>query len=127
MTITTYQSATGWNNAGALADITPQPACPSGIYYDTHEYCGDGMVEPDGYALSELVYSDALLESELTTINTALGVASSASAKMTLTLPKDDRSFGTYNVIVVAPKRKSYRNWYSATVYEIRHIEEITP
>ncbi len=122
---TTYQISAGHDNTAGLTDITPQPACPDGIVYPEWVELPNGGSEPNGWAMAQLVFNDALQASEFDAQLTAMGLSTAYWAEVTVTLPKDDRSFGNYNAVISKPRSPRYKNWYSGVVYQLKQVEAI--
>lgn len=98
-----YQVASGWNNTGSLEDISIQPRL-GGIRDGVRNIAGDGLTKVDGFSNGILVFDRATSSSEYNSLLTELNVASSVSAKITITLPQNsDRTFQNYNAIITRP------------------------
>ena len=93
-----YQSAAGHDNVVGLTTLTYQPAC-EGLNYSLWTPTSHGN-EPVGGQLAQIVYKGQIDESWFPTILTQLGLSSANNAERTMTLPRDDRSAGNFNVII---------------------------
>lgn len=102
-----YQMATGFNNAGSLADFsTPfEPRC-SGLKGGRRIVSGDAVVRQDGRRNTSLIFS-FFSASEVDTLLTQLGLdydTETISGEYTVTLPSNqDRTFGNYNAVITLP------------------------
>jgi len=120
----TYKIALGYDNTAGYVDIAPQPAC-SGILYSEWAYLPAGGIEPQGDAQADLVYNDALLADEFSTLLTSMGINADYWTEVTISLPIDDRTFGDFNAVICQPTSKRYRFWYGGIIFQVRKIEEI--
>lgn len=97
----TYQGASGWNNAGALADLAPQPASPKGVVYPQVVYDANGAASPKGYRTLELVWNVFEKRSDFSSIRTQLSLSDTVfSSEMTMRLPDNNGVFANWNCIV---------------------------
>lgn len=97
-----YQFASGYSQAGSLADLVPQPRSeginPGRVLTD-----GSGKERLDGKGSCTLIYS-VLTAAELDTLLTQIGFSTDRSVECTLRLKaNDDRAFANYNGIIHAP------------------------
>jgi hypothetical protein len=98
-----YEWASGHDNEAGYADLTPQPAT-NALIAGRRTIGADLTLYEDGYQQTALIYT-SILESELATLLTTLGLDSALSVELTLSLrTNEDRStFGDYNVRVYRP------------------------
>jgi hypothetical protein len=97
-----YQVAIGYNQAGALADISVQPKTP-GLSPGVRDISGDGLIYEDGFKSTTLEYG-FLTAAQFNTLLGEFGLsATTASAKVTIRIPNDARSEANYNAIIVKP------------------------
>lgn len=99
----TYKIATGWNNAGSLNDVVPQPRS-LGIVAGRRTQGGDRVIYEDGFRSVKWQWgfmSTAQWSSFLTTAGLGDGTP---SAKVTISTPRNyDRAFTNYNAVIVMP------------------------
>jgi len=95
------QTATGWDNAGALADLSVQPR----VYLPEpgrRRRAGDGLTYIDGALVQRMTYG-YLTKANYTTTLTEMGVASAESAKMTVRTLGRDGTEANWNAIITRP------------------------
>ena len=104
MTISTYQSVTGYNNSGTMTDLDPQPASPAGIQFPAEIVAANGYVYTDGSPFIDLVFS-AVSPTQRNALCTKLGISQTTRyALNTVAVRLDDSTFGTFNAIARYPK-----------------------
>lgn len=100
-----FQAATGHNNAGSLADVTPQPRS-EGIQYADIRYSADGSVVRHGYARTEWRYG-FMTRTQFAAMQSALGVSESTkSAAVTIRtlINSDFQTYANYNATAINPE-----------------------
>jgi hypothetical protein len=97
-----YQVAIGYNQAGALANISVQPRT-RGLTPGDRQMSGDGLIYEDGFPGTVLEYG-FLTAAQFNTLLGEFGISSAASAKVTIRIPNDARSEANYNAIVIKPE-----------------------
>lgn len=98
--MTTYQAVLNHNNAGNLADFSPQPASPGGVQTPRKVYAGSRAIYPDGDPFVDLVFTIAD-PSERNTLDAQLGLSDTVfSAEITVRVRKNDDTFANYNAVV---------------------------
>jgi hypothetical protein len=113
-----YKIASGWNNAGALALLDPQPqgiqqqVIPAQVRDGLH-----GTNAEDGL-YTEITYTAVSLAT-IASLYTQFGVSSASSAQMTIRVKLRD-SFVNYNAIVHRPvpkksARRGLNGWREIT------------
>jgi hypothetical protein len=134
--MTTYQAATGHDNAGSLADLSPQPAS-EGIEYPEWVSAVGGGVTPHGAPFIELVWSGGISSTEASAILAALGLAGSAAsgpqtADVTVRVPDEMRNFANYNGVAVRPtpgdgmKWQPGAGWYRTFKVVVKDLEALS-
>lgn len=120
-----YQVAAGWNNAGALTNLTPQPASPGGIQIPQRVNASSGDAAHEGEMFIDLVYS---LNEDRAALETQLGVSITvASSRRTMRLPDNNYQWANYNCFVEYPEggtRFNSQSWNQVT-YRVRIKEAI--
>lgn len=113
-----YQIADGFNNAGSLATITPQPAAPDGIRYPELVFYGNGQADFDG-ALYVDLYWTALTRAQYNTLRTLFGLSDTvASNDVTVRLRTNADSWANYNAtaIYLHTERREMYGWSRLSV-----------
>lgn len=128
--MSTYQFASGYNNTGSLVDVDPQPNSP-GMQEGRRQQRGDGSFVQDGYYKTSWNYG-YLTHSQYSSLLTAFGLTGNTlSAACTVTNPKNvDRTFGSYNAIIVRPNipdegKQTMGRWLEVT-FQIIRMEEVS-
>lgn len=97
-----HQIAAGWNNAGALADVTIQPRCTTPTYGRVRR-AHDGSLKADGYLRQVWAYG-FLTTAQYTTLLTEFGLASAESAEVTVKTADRERDTTNWNAIISRPE-----------------------
>jgi hypothetical protein len=97
----TYKVAIGYNNAGGLAEFAVPPRMPGLPEYPRWTTGGDGVIYPDGYAASALIW-DYLDPDDFDAILDACGLSLTVvSAPVTIEVPSTvERVFDQYNAVI---------------------------
>ena len=96
-----YQVAAGWNNAGALVDLTPQPATPKGFEIADKNNASSGDATLQGDVFVDLVYTLIENTPSRATLEAQLGLsATTGSSKRTMRLLNNYGVWANYNVWV---------------------------
>ena len=91
-----YKVVDGWNNAGTLAVVTPQPASPGGVRYPDVRYSGAGRAF-QGFPFVDLVWT-SLERDQYNTILTQYGLSQTvASNDVTAAVRDNNDAFSNYN------------------------------
>lgn len=118
----TYQVADGHNNAGSMADVTPQPATPGAIEYPQIRYPGSGDAVFHGEAYIDLVWT-SLERDQYNTLMTQFGLSQTvASNQVTVAIRQDDDTFGNYNGTAIHRKaaKRSMPFWSNLVIRIIK-------
>ena len=100
-----YQVAAGWNNAGALADLTPQPATPKGFEIADRANAASGDATLQGEVFVDLVYTLVEASPSRATLETQLGLSATVgSSKRTMRLLDNYGNWANFNVWVEYPQ-----------------------
>lgn len=93
-----YKVVDGWNNAGAMVVVTPQPASPGGVRYPDVRYSGAGRAF-HGFPFVDLVWT-SLERDQYNTIMTQFGLSQTvASNDVTAAIRNNDDTFSNYNAV----------------------------
>jgi hypothetical protein len=119
--MTTYQAYTGWSS-GILIDLPSQPRSPGLLPAEIVE-SGSGLTYDDGFPVTEWQY-DFLTAEEYYALNTALGLASSRSAKITAYTNRheDEDDFVTVRAVVTKPNPNYRSGFHRDLVYRLTYI-----
>jgi len=115
----TAQLALGNNNAGALADVSPQPAM-SGLEYLRLTFGADDSVNRDGKPITHWTYG-FLTPAQFTALLAALGVSETVkSAAVTVrTLTNDFTTFANYNARAIMPEVNTDYRYYGGLFLDV--------
>ena len=123
----TYQIVDGYDNAGTLADVDPQPKS-GGLMYPERIAALDGTEFDDGLLYTDWVYT-MLTAAQYDSLLTAFGLASAITNEVTVKTITDDRTFANYNGMVVKPRMgkdvKYNRGFYHDARFRIKHMEAL--
>ena len=99
----TYKLAQGWNNAGSLSDVTPQPRS-LGILAGRRTQAGDRVIYEDGFRSVKWQWGFLTID-QWSALLTQAGLGDGTpSAKVTISTPRNyDRAFTNYNAVIVMP------------------------
>lgn len=120
-----YQVVDGYNNAGTLADMTPQPRCPE-IEPGLLRNDGNGVLVEDGYSSCDLIWS-ALTDDELDTLYTQFGWSDTVpSNEVTIRLKANsDRDFANYNAVADRPRGRYEDGFWRDMRAHIHHMDAL--
>jgi hypothetical protein len=109
--MSSHKVADGYNNAGTLALLDPQPRQPELVAYAAHDAGGDGHVQPNGYIQTRWVWNSITL-TQLASLRTQLGVSITApSNEVTVSVLNRSGSYFDANAIV-AEERIIVKGWF---------------
>lgn len=121
-----YKFATGFDNEGSLATITPQPAT-TGIKPGRVTESLARHVFEDGIQYVELVYN-ALSNDQYGALLSTFGLTTARSVEATMSFPdNDDRdTFSNYNVILQRLEEPKYvKGFWEDAVFKAKIIEAL--
>lgn len=109
--MSSHKVVDGYNNAGTLALLDPQPRQPELVAYAAHDVGGDGHVQPNGYIQTRWVWNSITL-TQLASLRTQLGVSITApSNEVTVSVLNRSGSYFDANAIV-AEERIIVKGWF---------------
>jgi hypothetical protein len=113
-----YKVADGYNNAGTLALLDPQPRQPELVAYAAHDAGGDGHVQPNGYIQTRLVWN-SITTTQLASLRSQIGVSITApSNEITARIKNRDGDYFNVNCIAVE-QRVIQKGWFVES-YEVQ-------
>lgn len=125
-----YQFADTWDNAAALATITPQPSSP-GILYGDYDISALRLSVPQGEAYTILTFT-SITPTDFAALNTFFGVSrTTRSNRGTFRLRDDDGSFFNQNGTILYPQnpgqmKRNLAFWKNVQYYVVG-LRDTTP
>jgi hypothetical protein len=117
-----YQFASGYNNAGNLATLDPQPRS-TGIRAGRRVVTGDGLSRDDGFMAMTWEYTFLTKTgtySYSALLNT-LGLDSAVSVECTVRVPTNDRTgYANYNAVITRPDVGNDATWTLGKLVTVR-------
>lgn len=116
--MSSHKVADGYNNAGTLALLDPQPRQPELVAYAAHDAGGDGHIQPNGFIQTRWVWNSITL-TQLASLRTQLGVSITAPSNE-VTVSVLNRSGAYYNAnAIVVEQRVIQKGWFVES-YEVQ-------
>lgn len=121
----TYQVAAGHDNAGALADLAPQPATPNSLQQPALVTAGDGTSSTQGFPFMELFWTK-LTRAEYNAIRAAFGFTDTVySAPVTVNIRLPDDTFTNKNAQAKqAPRSSRAMPFWSNIAVQLIHLQD---
>lgn len=125
----TYKIAQGWNNAGSMNDVTPQPRS-LGIVAARRTQTGDRTIYEDGFRSVKWLWGYLTID-QWSDLLTQAGLGDGTpSAKVTISTPRNyDRAFTNYNAVIVMPplpdEARFEMSVFQDIAFTLQSLEEI--
>lgn len=117
------QTATGWDDAGSLSDVSIQPRVtipePGRVRMG-----GDMLAQRDGAYHQKWMYG-YLTKANFAAILSELGVSTAESAKMTVRTLGRDGNEANWNAIIVRPPAPDYYQKFAPVEFDVYLIEAL--